>query len=77
LSMVGDTLKFGSRSITPMRVPLAIPQIPWLIGWILFVASGVLLGLVSVKRYFAGDQAGVQDLIGVKSIDEQIQDESV
>ena len=75
--MVGDTLQHGSRSITPMRVPLAYPQIPWLFGWLLFVISGVLLGLVAVKRNFAGDTAGVQDLIGVKSIDEQIQDESV
>lgn len=76
-SMVGDTLKHGSRSITPMRVPLAIPQVPWLIGWLFFVASGVLLGLVAIKRYLQGDEAGVQDLIGVKSIDELIQDESV
>lgn len=43
----------------------------------LFVISGVLLGLVAVKRLFAGDTTGVQELIGVKSIDEQIQDESV
>ncbi len=76
-SMVADTIEHGSRSITPMRVPLAIPQIPWLIGWILFVATGMLLVLVAVKRLFAGDHAGVQDLIGVKSIDEQIKDESV
>lgn len=76
-SMVGDSIKHGSRSITPMRVPLAIPQIPWLIGWVLFVATGVLLGLVAVKRLIAGDHVGVQDLIGVKSIDEQIEDESV
>lgn len=75
--MVGDTLEHGSRSITPMRVPLAIPQIPWLIGWILFVASGLLIALVAVKRLLAGDQVGVQDLIGVKSIDEQIEDEVV
>ena len=75
--MVGDTLQHGSRSITPMRVPLAIPQIPWLIGWILFCATGVLLAVVAVKRWLRGDHAGVQDLIGVKSIDEQIEDEAV
>lgn len=74
--MVADTLQYGSRSITPMRVPLAIPQIPWLIGWMLFVATGVLLGLVAIKRWFRGDLDGVQDLIGIKSIDEQIEDES-
>ena len=74
--MVADTLQHGSRSITPLRVPLALPQIPWLIGWILFVASGLLVGLVALKRWISGDAAGVQDLIGVKTIDEQIEDES-
>ncbi len=76
-SMVADSVQHGSRSITPLRVPLALPQIPWLMGWLLFVASGVLIGLVALKRLAQGDQTGVQDLIGVKSIDEQIEDESV
>lgn len=76
-SMVGDTLENGSRSITPMRVPLAIPQIPWLFGWMFFVFSGVLIGLVAIRQYLRGDEAGVQELIGVKSLDEQIQDETV
>ena len=76
-SMVGDTLDNGSRSITPMRVPLAIPQIPWLLGWMFFVFSGVLITLVAIRQYFRGDEAGVQNLIGVKSLDEQIEDETV
>ena len=76
-NMVGDTLKNGSRSITPMRVPLAYPQIPWLLGWMFFVFSGVLLGLVALKRWLRGDPNGVNDLIGIKTVDEQIQDESV
>ena len=76
-SMVADTLENGSRSITPMRVPLAIPQIPWLLGWMFFVFSGVLISLVAIKRILAGDQTGTQDLIGVKSLDEQIEDETV
>lgn len=76
-SMVADTLQYGSRSITPMRVPLAIPQIPWLIGWIFFVISGCLIGLTALQRLLRRDHNGVQELIGVKSIDEQIEDESV
>ena len=76
-SMVGDSLDNGSRSITPMRVPLALPQIPWLLGWMFFVFSGVLICLVAIKRMMAGDIAGTQDLIGVKSLDEQIEDETV
>lgn len=75
--MVADTLEFGSRSITPMRVPLAIPQIPWLIGWMFFVFSGALIAAAAVSKYFKKDTAAVQDLIGVKSLDEQIKDETV
>ena len=75
--MVADTLANGSRSITPMRVPLAIPQIPWLLGWMFFVGSGVLIALAAIRQYFRGDLAAVQDLIGVKSLDEQIEDETV
>jgi hypothetical protein len=60
-----------------MRVPLAIPQIPWLIGWVFFVLSGCLIAVVALKRLIARDTVGVQQLIGVKSIDEQIEDESV
>ena len=76
-SMVGDTLDNGSRSITPMRVPLAIPQLPWLLGWMFFVFSGVLICVMAIRQYFRGDEAGVQNLIGVKSLDEQIEDETV
>ena len=76
-SMVADTLQNGSRSITPMRVPLALPQIPWLLGWVFFLFSGALICLVAIKRMMAGDAAGTQDLLGVKSLDEKIQDETV
>jgi len=76
-SMVGDSLANGSRSITPMRVPLALPQIPWLLGWMFFVFSGALIAAVAVQRMITRDPAGTQDLIGVKSLDEQIKDEAV
>ncbi|MEO1749103.1 MAG: TRAP transporter small permease, partial [Pseudomonadota bacterium] len=41
--LVADTLQYNSRSITPLNVPLAIPQIPWLMGWFFAVVAGVLL----------------------------------
>ncbi len=75
-SMVADTLQHGSRSITPMRVPLAIPQIPWLFGWLFFVLAGVLLLVAALKRCVANDLAGAERLVGTKSIEEQIDDEA-
>ncbi|MEM9105404.1 MAG: TRAP transporter small permease subunit [Pseudomonadota bacterium] len=76
-SLVGDTLSHGSRSITPLRTPLALPQIPWLFGWLFFVFCGALVGLVALKRQVSGDAAGADRLIGVKSVEEQIEDEAV
>ena len=73
--MVGDTITYGSRSITPMRTPLIYPQLPWLIGWLLFVACGVLIFLAAIARWLRGDRAGASDLVGIKSVTEQIEDE--
>ncbi|WP_417518630.1 TRAP transporter small permease subunit [Minwuia sp.] len=74
--LVGDTLKHGSHSITPMRTPLALPQIPWLAGWVIFVASGVLLFFGALFSTLTGDSASADRLIGVKTLDEQIEDET-
>jgi TRAP-type C4-dicarboxylate transport system permease small subunit len=76
-SLVGDTLQHGSRSITPMRTPLAIPQIPWLLGWCFFILCGVVLFVAAVGSLLKGDPAATERLIGVKTLDEQIKDETV
>ncbi|MEM8877946.1 MAG: TRAP transporter small permease [Pseudomonadota bacterium] len=74
--LVADTLQFGSRSITPMRTPLAIPQIPWLAGWLFFVVCGALIFVAALIAVLRGDPAQADRLIGIKSIDEQIEDEA-
>ena len=75
-SMVADTLHHGSRSITPMRTPLAWPQIPWLAGWLFFVFCGVLLFVAALKAALTGDMAKADALVGMKSVQEQIEDET-
>lgn len=75
--LVGDTLKHGSRSITPMRTPLAIPQIPWLIGWLFFVLCGILLFAAALIATLRGRSSDGERLIGPKTLDEQIEDETV
>jgi len=74
--LVADTLTHGSRSITPMRTPLAIPQIPWLAGWIFFVYCGVLLGIAALAATLGGHDEEASRLIGLKSLGEQIEDET-
>lgn len=75
-SMVADTLKHNSHSITPMRTPLAIPQLPWLAGWIFFVFSGALLFVGALFATATGRSAEADQMIGVKTLDEQIEDET-
>ncbi len=75
--LVADTLQHGSRSITPLRTPLALPQIPWLLGWLLFLVCSVLVILAAIKALIVGDHQTVNSLIGTRSIDEQIEDEVV
>ena len=76
-SLVGDTLDNGSRAITPLRTPLAIPQIPWLIGWVFFVACGLLMLIAALANLLTGRADKSDDLIGMKTLSEQIEDETV
>ncbi len=75
--LVADTITHHSHSITPLRTPLAFPQIPWLFGWLFFLACCLLLTLASLKALFSRDLRTVNRLIGTKTIDEQIEDESI
>ena len=76
-SLVADTLEFGSRAITPLRTPLALPQIPWLIGWGFFIFCGIALFAAALVATFKGDQAAAEKMIGAKTLNEQIEDETV
>lgn len=75
--LVADTLKHGSHSITPMRTPLSLPQIPWLAGWLFFCLCCFMLLIASIIALIRGDTRKADALIGTKSIDEQIDDEKV
>ena len=74
--LVADTLAYNSRSITPLKVPLAIPQIPWLIGWLFAVFSGVILLIGAIARLKRHDVEMASRLIGIKSTREAIEDET-
>ena len=75
--MVADTLTHSSRSITPMRTPLLIPQLPWLAGWLFFLFCCILVFISAVVYLLRGQFRKASLLISTKSIDEQIQDEAV
>jgi len=72
-----DSYEYGSRSITPLRTPLAIPQTVWWFGLAFALATGILIVVASIGAVLRGDYEMIQRLVGVKSVDEQITEESV
>lgn len=72
--MVGDSFSLWTRSITPLRTPVAIPQSLWLTGLVLFCLSILLVLAVSVIRLARGDAAGVSRVAGPLTLEEEASD---
>lgn len=70
-----DSYEFWSKSITPLQTPLAIPQSLWLAGLVLFCVVLLLLILATGHALVRGDLHAVQKLAGVRTRDEEMQQE--
>lgn len=73
--LVADTYQYGSRSITPLRTPLAIPQTPWLIGMGFAVFTGTVLVLAGIAGILKRNWSYVSGLMGIPTVNEQIEEE--
>lgn len=72
--MLEDSYKFWTKSITPLQTPVAIPQTLWFLGLLLFCITLVMIVVASVVRLLKGDDAGVRELAGARTIDEETQE---
>ena len=70
-----DSVNFNSRSITPWRTPLAIPQGLWLAGWAWMATVLVLLLLRCGQALLKGSLADVVEVAGVRTMAEEVKDE--
>jgi len=68
VDLLGLALTHNSRSITPLRLPLAIPQLPWLFGWLFFVFCGALMLTAAALRLLRRDRDAVDALIAPPQI---------
>ena len=71
-----DSLSFWSKSITPLQTPLAIPQFLWLAGLYLFFVTILLVLFTALAALLRGDVATVQRLTGVRTLDEEMAEET-
>lgn len=73
--LAADAVEYGSRSITPLQTPLAIPQIAWFAALVLAFLTAVFLLISAVVSLLKGDQAGAAAVIGIPSLNEEIASE--
>jgi len=71
-----DSLSFWSKSITPLQTPLAIPQAFWLAGLYLYFVTILLVIASTAWALLRGDMATVQRLAGVRTLDEEMAEET-
>ncbi len=71
--MLVDSYTFWTKSITPLQTPVAVPQTLWFGGLLLFCITIVLVFLVALTRLLRRDYAGVHDVAGVPTLDEEME----
>jgi len=64
-----------NRSNTPLRTPLSLPQMPWVLGLALFLLAIAVALLRSAIAFARGDLGGVAQTAGVSTQDEEIEGE--
>lgn len=74
-ALVSDAYVYDSRSITPLRTPLLIPQALWFAALCFALCTALTLLALAVVALLRGDLAGARDLIGIPSMDEEIAEE--
>jgi TRAP-type C4-dicarboxylate transport system permease small subunit len=70
-----SSVDMGSTANTPLQTPLLIPQGLWVAGFLVFLlVLAVLLARVIILLA-RGDHAGVRAVAGIRTVDEEVQDE--
>ena len=73
--VLAQSWSLGARSNSALAVPLVVPQALWWLGYAWFVLCGAVLLLRSLLAFGSADWAGVNRLIGARSIEEEAADE--
>jgi TRAP-type mannitol/chloroaromatic compound transport system permease small subunit len=62
----------GARSLSPLGTPLVVPQLLWVLGLAMFLATAVLLLIRALVALIAGDLATVRRLVGSRTLREEV-----
>jgi TRAP-type C4-dicarboxylate transport system permease small subunit len=62
-------------SVSSLEIPLAIPQFFWFVGLVFFMFVAILLLLRAILAFASGDLRKVHDIVGARSMNEDIEAE--
>lgn len=71
--LAADAVTYGSRSITPLQTPLAIPQTMWFLALSLALLTSLALLVAAVRALLKGRPDRAAKIIGVPSLNEEIE----
>jgi TRAP-type mannitol/chloroaromatic compound transport system permease small subunit len=64
--------RLGAHSLSPLGTPLVIPQLIWVLGFVVFLLIAILLLVRALVLLIKGDAPAVVRLIGSRSTGEEI-----
>ena len=65
----------GAQSLSPLGTPLVVPQLLWVLGFVVFLAIALVLFVRALIALITGDLATVRRLIGSRSLSEELEAE--
>jgi TRAP-type mannitol/chloroaromatic compound transport system permease small subunit len=64
--------RLGAQSLSPLGTPLMVPQLIWVLGFVMFLAIAVLLLIRALVALIGGDLATVRRLVGSRTLREEV-----
>jgi TRAP-type C4-dicarboxylate transport system permease small subunit len=67
------SVELNSHSISALGAPLAVPQTVWFAGFVVFLAVAAVYLLRAVLAFARGDLRRVRELLGARSVEEELE----
>ena len=67
--------ELGARSLSPLGTPLVVPQLLWVLGFVVFLAIALVVFVRALAALVTGDLATVRSLVGSRTLGEEIEAE--
>jgi hypothetical protein len=75
IGVAGQSWTAGSRSQSALETPTVIPQVLWLAGLAVFLASGILLFVQALAAALGGRAGDAVKMAGTRSAEEEVEEE--